>query len=125
MLVGISAVAGEFPKLNTPFAFIGSNYIASAALTNTTPLTFTNTEYTPRAIYTTFHLISSTTGSNTITAGVDRSIDGNYWFTVTNSMYMSSNTVQEVSAVGKWTYWRIRWSAGATNGFVQYNVMTQ
>lgn len=128
-ILGLTATSfgGEFGKLNTPYSVIGSNMVASVGggLTNLAAYNVTNIEYTYRPIYHTIQCYSTTVGSNTVYVSIDRSIDGANWFTVTNNANISTNGIYEYTAVGKWTWHRLRFNLAGTNGTAGYNIMNQ
>jgi hypothetical protein len=119
--IGMMASAGEYLKLNTAFTTVCTNTITSNL---TASVTYTNTFDCHAYVWHTIQCSATTAGTNVTTVNTDRTSDGATWIPVsTNSV--STNSVFEVSMIGKWQAIRYRVAAGTTNGTVNLSYMGQ
>ena len=117
----LSLPAAELSRNVNDFVVVFTN---STSITFTNTATVTNSQDTARTVYHTFQVYSTTVGTNAITATLDKTIDGSNWVPVSTNV-VTSNSIAEYTAVGKWTQFRWRVTAGATNATVTELYMGQ
>jgi hypothetical protein len=123
---GVSAViftnpiVGSIGLFATNGSTAGFSGTFSVQYSNVFGITYTNSQITINPKLHTFQLFSTATGTNSVNAIWDRTIDGVNWFPFqTNTWTSSSNFEFYVS--GKWAQFRCRLTPQGTNGAVFAN----
>ena len=116
------AAAGEMIIPQSAGRIIYTNVTFSSNVTAS--VTFTNVQNTIITVNHTFQLFCTGAGTNVVTANLDRTIDEANWIPVSTNTVSTNGTV-EYSVAGKWSKYRWRISAAATNATVTANYMAQ
>ena len=117
----LPAAAAPYWSSPTPNVSVFTN---SISLTFTNSQTVTNIQGTKESVNHTFHIFAATSGSNVITANLDRTLDGSNWIPVSTNT-ISTNGYAEIIAPGKWAQYRWRVTALTTNAALTENYFAQ